>query len=133
MDEIAVEGFDLHDWEMIFPGGSYGLYSGTFSVVDGSRVADVTPERITRVIAWHVKEGDCAETDLKLLVELNDGSFAACMAGCDTTGWDCQAGVEWRWAPSSEQAITQGLDRVSRARLGVPLAIDAATTNGEVW
>jgi len=132
MDEIAVEGFDLREWEVIFPGGSHGLYSGTFSVVDGSRVADVTIERIARVLAWNVKEGDCAETDLKLLVELDDGSFAACMAGCDTTGWDCQAGVEWRWAPSSELAVTQGLDRESRALLGVPLAIDAATIQGEV-
>lgn len=132
MNEITVEGFDLREWEMIFPNGSYGLYSGTFSVVDGSRVADVTPERIIRVVAWRVEENDDG-TEIKLLVELDDGSFAACMAGCDYTGWDCQAGVEWRWAPSSELAISQGIDRATRAVLGVPLAIDAATTHGEVW
>lgn len=123
--------FDLADWEVIFPGGSCGLYSGTYSVVDGTKVADVTPERIARVVAWNVEEGEYAETSLALVVQLDDGSWAACMASCDTTGWDCQAGVEWRWAPSEALIVEQGVDRATRAELGRPLAIDAVTS-GEV-
>lgn len=131
-DKIVRDGFDIGEWEMIFPDGSNGLYSGTYSVVDGSQVEDVTADRIARVLAFQVEEGDCAETDLKLLVQLDDGSFAACMAGCDTTGWDCQAGVEWRWAPSEAQIVEQGIDRATRLALGRQLAIDTQTS-GEIW
>jgi len=122
------EAFKIEDWDVLFPGGHLGLYSGTYSVTDGTRVADVTPERIAEVVAWQVREGDSAETNVRLIARLTDGSWAACMAFCDTTGWDCQAGVEWRWAPDEVLIIEQGIDRATRAALGRPLAIDASTS-----
>lgn len=85
--------FDLSEWAVIFPpveGGdvwrSYSVYSGTTSVVDGSTVEDVTAARIATVHAHDMTGGDLSETDLALLVELTDGTWAACMAWCDTTG-----------------------------------------------
>lgn len=125
----GAEAIDLRAYP-IFADDECGVYSGTFSVVDGSRVADVTRERIAEVLAWHVEEDHDggATTDLKLLVRLDDGSYAACMADCDYTGWDCQAGAEWRWAPSEELIVTMGIDRAARALLGRPLAIDGKTS-----
>ena len=126
--------FDPAEWSMLFPASdespywAYGLYDGVYSVVDGSRVADITPDRIAHVKGFEVTEGERAETDVLLLVELTDGSWAACMAGCDTTGWDCRASVMWRWAPSLEAIVENGLDRSARKALGMPLAIDAVTS-----
>lgn len=123
------EVIDLTQWSVLFPNGGddiYGsVYSGTFSVLDGSQVEDVTRVRIAHVEAYDVLDGDCAETDIVALAELTDGSWAAVMAYCDTTGWDCQADAQWKWAPTRELAISQGLDREARRRLNVALPTDA--------
>lgn len=126
-----VEAFDPAHWSVLFPNGGediYGsVYSGTFSVLDGAQVEDVTRERIARVEAAHdySPEG-YGSTDLCCLVELTDGSWAACVAWCDTTGWDCRADAQWKWAPTRELAISQGLDREARRRLNVALPTDEA-------
>lgn len=125
---MSETGFDLNDiaeWGVLFPNGGsdiYGhVYSGTFSVHDGSKVDDVTPGRIARVDASCVEHGDYAETGVGLLVELTDGSWATCMASCDTTGWDCQASAQWKWSRTRDEAISHGLDQYWRERLGVAL------------
>lgn len=117
---------NLAGWSVLFPGDDtniYGsIYSGTYSVVDGGKVDDITPARIARVDASFVDEREYAETSLAALVELTDGSWAAVMAWCDTTGWDCQSGVEWKWAPTRELAISHGLDNAARAEMGLELS-----------
>jgi hypothetical protein len=116
---------DLSEWPILFPGDDsniYGsVYSGTFSALDSSQVADITPDRIARVDRSYVNGGDYAETDLAALVELVDGGWATVVAWCDTTGWDCQSGVMWKWAPDRATAIAQGLDNGARERMGLSL------------
>lgn len=116
---------DFAEWPVLFPGSDtniYGsVYSGTYSALDSSKVEDITPERIARVDASHVEDGDYAETNIAALVELTDGNWATVVAWCDTTGWDCQSGVMWKWAPDRETAIAQGLDNESRRLLGLTL------------
>lgn len=120
---------NLADWDVLFPASGdniYGsIYSGTHSVYDRSPVADITRDRIARIVAVDVTEGDYAETNLALMVELTDGTWATCMAWCDTTGWDCQSGVEWKWARTRADAVFSGLDREARRRLGVSLPDEA--------
>lgn len=119
--------FDITDWGVLFPlagsntAGWGSVYTGAYSTADGSRVEDVTLDRVGRVDLHYVEYGDCAETSVALLVELTDGTWAAAMGSCDTTGWDCQAGVQWKVAPTRQEAIEQGLDRYNRVALGVPL------------
>jgi hypothetical protein len=124
---------DASNWPYILPEPpddhrSYSSteYSGTYSIYDGSRVEDVTPERIARVdrIFGESPDGD-GSVDLAVLVELTDGSWAACMAGADTTGWGCQCDVQWKWASTRDEVISQGLDRAARAKLDVALESDA--------
>ena len=119
--------FNVAEYTAILPSddGWGSDYSGTYSVVDGSKVDDVTAARIARTDASWSEDGDCAETSLAALVELTDGSWAAVMAWCDTTGWGCRSDVQWKWAPTRELAISQGLDRESRARLNLSLPQDA--------
>lgn len=45
--------------------------------------------------------------------------WAAVTAGCDTTGWDCQASAEWHWAATRDQVIPQGLTQAERRLIGV--------------
>jgi hypothetical protein len=113
------DGFTLDDWDCVLT----DYYTGAFSVYDGCRVQDVTVERIARVDAWKGDSPDgYGSVDFAALVELAEGSWAGCMAWADTTGWDCQSGVQWKWANTRDDVISQGLDRDARARLGVPLA-----------
>jgi hypothetical protein len=123
---------DSDNWAYLLPNppaGSYATteYSGTYSVYDGSRVEDVTADRIARV---DLKFGDSPEgygsNNIAVLVELTDGTWAACMAWADTTGWGCQCEVQWKWARTRDEAISQGLDREARRKLGVALSGDAS-------
>lgn len=114
---------DFDDWEYLLPGYGSSEYSGTYSVTDGEKVDDVTPERIARVDAFHTTSPEgCHSTDMCCLVELTDGTWAAVMAWCDTTGWDCRSDIQWKWAPTRELAISQGLDASARDRLNLTLA-----------
>ncbi len=123
---------ELGDWGVLFPDGGLDIngsvYSGTFSVHDGSKVDDVTRERIARVDVSCIEHGDYAETGVALLVELTDRSWAACMAGCDTNGWDRQASAQWKWSRTRDEAISNGLDRYWRERLGVALSQDEVSS-----
>lgn len=97
-------------------------YSGAYSTVDGSRVDDVTAERIVRVdLAFGESPEGYGSTDMAILVELTDGTWAACMAWSDTTGFGCRDDVQWKVAPSRDEVISQGLDREARKKLGVQL------------
>ncbi len=120
---MDIEDFDLADHqEYLLPSpDGYSAYSGTHSVHDRSTVDDITPERIARIDVSYLARGDHAAKDIVLLVELTDGSWATCMAWCDTTGWGCQDSVEWKWAKTRDDAITYGLDQEARTKLGLPL------------
>ena len=111
-------GYVLH--EPVSDACNYSEYGGIYSVYDHERVEDITAGDIARVDAWdaHSPEG-YASTDVVALVELADGTWAALTAWCDTTGWDCQSDVTWRWARTREDAIRFGLDRAGRERLGL--------------
>ena len=117
----TIDSFAGDDWSVLFPPGDvYGTeYSGTYSVHDAAQVEDITPERIARIDASYLNEGDYAETDLAALVELTDGTWAAVMAWCDTTGWGCQSGVQWKWGRTREDVISQGLDNAAREAMGL--------------
>jgi hypothetical protein len=50
---------------------------------------------------------------------LNNGRWFYLHAGCDYTGWDCQAGGDSVTAPSEEELIRMGMDFGSRQRFGI--------------
>ena len=113
---------DSSVWPNILAEQEYGSsYTGAFSTVDGSPVGDITPDRIARIDLTYGEAGDWNETDMVILAELADGTWAACMAWSDTTGFGCRDDVQWKVAPTRDEAISQGLDRLARQKLGVPL------------
>lgn len=130
VEELPVnDDWTASDWRYVFPLGTEDdawvtpSYSGAFSVHDSGQVEDITADRIARVDLWFGESPEGGGSlDFAALVELTDGTWATCLAWADYTGWGCQDDVQWKWAHTREDAISQGLDRRTRERLGVPLS-----------
>lgn len=86
------------DWENAFHEAIYGNY-GRFDL-----------SCVNRVITCDAGENDCK--DWIAVVEFKDGQspgnekFAVMSAGCDYTGWDCQAGGVIDYFCSEGEALT---------------------------
>jgi len=118
---------DWDNWDVVLSGTEYSYYEGATAVgIFGAAVGDITAERITRVDLWYATSPEgYASIDFVCLVELTDGTWATCVAWADTTGWDCRSGIAWKVAATRDEAIRLGLDKASRAQLGVPLPGEA--------
>lgn len=109
-----------YDWSNVLSGSEY--YEGAFTAPDGAAAPDVTADRIARVEQWWADGGhEYADRDFVAVVELTDGTWAACMAWTDSSGWGCQQGVYWRVTSTLADAITYGLDQEGRRKLGLSL------------
>ena len=82
-------------------GDAAGDFHAALDVADGEKftVADVES-----VVSAGMEWGDYAETTCVGIFRLKDGRFGYVSAGCDTTGWDCQAGGVIGIAASVEEA-----------------------------
>lgn len=121
----------VRDWVVLFAGTSYSAHTGASYAPLGGTAPDITADRVAQVsLFWH-EDGDYAETNVAAVVQLTDGSWAAVLAWCDTTGWGCQDGVEWRVTDSREGAIQYGLDKEARAALGAPLPGEAPIADAD--
>lgn len=108
------------DWRYVLAGSEF--YEGAFTAPDGQRADDITADRIGHVDIWAVENPEeMADYNFAALVELTDGTWAACVAWTDTSGWGCQQGVYWRIAATRDDAIRFCLDKDARRRLGLSL------------
>lgn len=112
-----------YDWQEAFcyagdPQGSYGLPDvrrahPTSSVsLDGFGREDVV--KITAL-----DEGENDGPEWVCLGKLRDGRWFYLSAGCDYTGWDCQAGGSATVARTKAELLKYGLTDSEKARLGV--------------
>ena len=69
----------------------------------------------------HIEEGENDGPDWVCVGRLSDGRWFALVAGCDYTGWDCQAGGGAAMAAAYEEVVRFGLSTEERQRLGVTL------------
>jgi hypothetical protein len=79
-------------------------------------------DEIERIDAYWCTRGDLSETNLAALLALTGGSWAALVSWCDTTGYGCQDGTDWKVCATREEAISQGLDLEARRHLGLELS-----------
>lgn len=101
------------------------LWSSLYDHAEGDAPPD--PEHIVEIAdLWATSPEGFASVSLALVARLNDGRWATRVAWADTTGFGCQAGVDWRINATREAAISQGLDKESRAHLGLSLPGEAA-------
>lgn len=108
--------WDTYDWRYVLAGSEF--YEGAFTAPDGRPVPDITPDRIDHVEVWAARcsEG-MGDRDFAALVRLTDGTWAACLAWCDTSGWGCQQGVYWRVCADRADIQRYGLDDKGRRML----------------
>ena len=107
-----LQELDDYDWEEAF------MYANEPEAVPPG--ADIGAdgfgrEDVIRVIA--LAEGENDGADWVGVFELRDGRFAALRAGCDYTGWDCQAGGDSNVATTEADIIRFGLSQEERKRL----------------
>jgi hypothetical protein len=85
------------------------------------------PEEIAEIThLWATSPEGYGSTSIAFLARLTDDRWAACVAWSDTSGFGCQQDVDWLIAESRDLAISQGLDKESRAHLDLSLPTETA-------
>ena len=95
----------------------YGYGSADVRTHPGSGVSTEPFGREDVVAIYQLIEGENDGPSWICVGLLRDGRFFVLEAGCDYTGWDCQAGGSAHVAATYEDAITFGLDDHGRSRL----------------
>lgn len=110
---ISVEEFQNdYDWKEAIDISGIRKVPGT-SVSD----ADFDMSHVVEVIRASVGEND--GPNWIALLRLADGRFACVSAGCDYTGWDCQASGAAYVGSTLQEIARFGLDDRERDRLDV--------------
>ena len=103
-----------YDWEQAF------LYASGDPVV-GAECAQGSFNREDVAELIGIVEGENDGDNWVCAGRLNDGRWFCLSAGCDYTGWDCQAGGAASVADDRESLIRFGMSEEERSRLGVKL------------
>jgi hypothetical protein len=110
-----------YDWQQAFgyagEPGTYATGGTRVEAVHGSSVsaATFTREDVAEILCLIDGENDGAEW--VGVFRLRDGRYASLMAGCDYTGWDCQAGGNAFVAERMSEIATLGLTDDQRRRI----------------
>lgn len=103
-----------YDWSeaMKIAKAPYGVvgYSGSLAFSGWQDIAEI--------IAYDAGENDGANWIAAF--RLHDGRYLFLAAGCDYTGWDCQAGGFTQLAATLDDLIRLAMGREDRVRLGYP-------------
>lgn len=110
MENTEFENFkDSYDWRHAFYEAVHGEYGP-----DGGGLGPI--EKVVEVIASVDGEND--GDDWLAIVKWDDGKYAKMFAGCDYTGWDCQAGGNIEFYDTLEQVCSKNtLTEKERVRL----------------
>lgn len=87
-------------------------WTEAFSYANGFGIDDVAEIR-------NAAEGENDGDDWIIWGRLKDGRWFYLRAGCDYTGWDCQAWGDSFVAATEEELIRMGMDFGSRQRFGL--------------
>lgn len=111
------------DWKHAFYEAQFGTYGPNYDWQAGVEHApeEYALNHVAEVIRAEPGENDGASW--LCVCRMDDGRFVVMSAGCDYTGWDCQAGGEIHWYASLEEATGPlGLNDDQRVRLGLASA-----------
>lgn len=123
---VMLERLNDYDWEQAFE------YADAVPIVGATCAPGrFTREDVAEILA--IEDGVHDEESWIGLFRLNDGRFAYLEAGCDYTGWDCQASGSAQVADTMEQLVRFGVGQDSRRRFGKSLPEDAPPDAYERW
>jgi hypothetical protein len=97
------------DWAEEYSDWKYALNEASVGKVEAKDIAETL----------FASEGANDEANWLAIVRMADGRFAFISAGCDYTGWDCQASGEIAYADSLADLCRLNMDDQDRRRLGV--------------
>lgn len=103
-----------YDWKEAFE------YAKTIRTATGCSKDPFAMHDVAEVIAADPGEND--GPSWMMAGRLSDGRFFFLDAGCDYTGWDCQAGGDAQVADTLPNLIRFGMTEDARVRLKLPLA-----------
>jgi hypothetical protein len=89
-------------------------WESAFGYADGFTISDIAK-------VHGASEGENDGDDWIIWGQLVNGVWFYLKAGCDNTGWDCQASGTSHTAPDKETLIRMGMDAGSRKRFGLML------------
>lgn len=101
---------DDYDWKEAF------VYAKEIRLSTGCTAEPFTMNDVAEVIKAVNGEND--GPSWLMAGKLKDGRFFLLDAGCDYTGWDCQAGGDAAVAGSLDELIRMGMTNDTRERLG---------------
>ncbi|SFA91025.1 hypothetical protein SAMN05216312_102183 [Cohnella sp. OV330] len=122
-----LEQLDDYSWREAF--GYAGKEQGTFATYQGIEPVKVVQfaapvstepfdrEDVAEIIA--MSDGENDGPNWIGIFKLKDGRYASIDAGCDYTGWDCQACGYAEVCGTLEEMIKWGLSDEQRKRLGL--------------
>lgn len=97
---ISLSVLDEYDWKAAFS------YADNFDIAD---VASITAFR----------EGENDGANWLMYGTLKDGRHFYLSAGCDYTGWDCQAGGYGKAEATFDEMVRMAMDEEGRAEFGL--------------
>ena len=109
---------DDYDWAEVFK-AEYALPTRALGAPADLSTETFARENVKRIIA--MVDGEHYGRDWVGVFELTDGRFVSISAGCDYTGWDCQAGGSSQVAATEQDIIRFGLTDDERERLNLKL------------
>lgn len=103
------EFWDEYEYQVIF--GLAGEYypPPTAEYANKNGKAEVPSPEDVKAVLWMgaTSPEGYASVDFTGIFALNDGQYAMCWAGCDTTGWDCRGSVYWKIGPTLESVYNE--------------------------
>ena len=100
-----------HDWQE------------EYDWIEAFEYADFSIQDVDEVI--YMEEGENDGASWIMFGKLDDGMFFFLTAGCDYTGWDCQAGGSSYVSRDKNKIIYNGMGVEDRRRFGLPSAEDS--------
>lgn len=91
---------DSYDWQEAF------RYADGFGAADVAEIGDL-------------REGENDGPSWLMYGTLKDGRHFYLSAGCDYTGWDCQAGGYGKAEPTFEEMVRMAMDEEGRDHFGL--------------
>ena len=107
---------DCYDWAMAFKEGSSNIMPcPPTEDIDNQSV--ILPSDVEIII--RIREGENDERDWLLLGILKGGDYIFLRAGCDYTGWDCQASGSIELGKSLKQVMQYGMTEEEIVAIGL--------------
>lgn len=100
---------EIYDWQQAF------LYASTIRTATKCSKEPFGIDDVSRILKF--VEGENDGPSWLMVGKLKDGRFFFLDAGCDYTGWDCQAGGDAQVANTLDNLIRYGMDESGRERL----------------